>query len=146
MLTSPDGAGQWSAIELDDELYCPVCMGSLIRLPAGKDAKGTAILFSNPDSRDAQGTQRHNRGRQNVSIKLSRDDCKSWPVSKPLEPGASGYSDLAAGPDGTIYCIYERGSMQPKKRGALDPAAVTVARFNLDWLTADNGGASASQE
>ena len=134
-LTSPDGATGWTKIELDDALYDPICMGSLVRLADGAAPHGNRILFSNADSRDFEGKSRAPRGRQNVSIKLSYDDCQSWPVSKSLEPGPSGYSDLAAAADGTAYCIYERGSNQPEKRGALDPAAITVAHFNLAWLT-----------
>jgi sialidase-1 len=43
-----------------------------------------------------------------------------------IEPGWSGYSDLAVSKDGTIYCFFERGS---------STRALTLARFNLDWLT-----------
>jgi len=49
-----------------------------------------------------------------------------------LEPGVSAYSDLAAGRDGTIYCLYERDGVN----GSMwDPRYVTLARFSLDWLT-----------
>jgi sialidase-1 len=44
-----------------------------------------------------------------------------------LEPGYSGYSDLAVLPDGTILCLYERGASRPD--------FLTLARFNLEWLT-----------
>ena len=60
---------------------------------------------------------------ENLSIKLSRDDGKTWPVNKTLEPGPSAYSDLAVLPDGTVICLYE---------GKED---IRVARFNLEWLT-----------
>jgi sialidase-1 len=39
-------------------------------------------------------------------------------------------------PDGTILCFYERGSIDGKNNFAT--GRVTVARFNLEWLT---GGA-----
>ena len=42
------------------------------------------------------------------------------------------HGDLAVGPDGSIYCFYERGTTDGKsiyKSGAL-----TVAKFNLDWV------------
>lgn len=45
----------------------------------------------------------------------------------------SGYSDLAVLSDGTILCFYARGNDPAKsmyKSGAL-----TLARFNLEWLT-----------
>ena len=50
-----------------------------------------------------------------------------------LERGVSGYSDLAVGPDGTIYCLYERGSTDGKDHFAT--RALTLARFNLEWLS-----------
>ena len=85
------------------------------------------VLFSNPHSldRDPQGREiPGGRGkRQNLSLKLSRDDGRSWPVNKTLEKGSSAYSDLAVLTDGTIVCLYEGD----KK--------IVLARFNLDWLT-----------
>jgi sialidase-1 len=60
--------------------------------------------------------------RQNLSIKLSRDDGKTWPISKTLESGQSAYSDLAVLPDGTILCLFEGDN------------TTLCARFNLDWL------------
>jgi sialidase-1 len=62
--------------------------------------------------------------RENLSIALSRDDGKTWPVRKTLEPGASAYSDLAVLPDGTVLCLYELGK------------SIACARFDLAWLEA----------
>jgi sialidase-1 len=42
-------------------------------------------------------------------------------------------SDLAVGPDGTIYCLYERGSTDG--RDIFATQFLTVARFNLEWLS-----------
>ncbi len=70
--------------------------------------------------------------RKNVTVKLSYDEGKTWPVARSVEPGISGYSDLAAGPDGFAYCFYERGSVDTSH---YRPAQLTVARFNLEWLT-----------
>jgi sialidase-1 len=36
-------------------------------------------------------------------------------------------------PDGTILCFYERGSIDGKNNLGTD--RLTVARFNLEWLT-----------
>ncbi len=66
-------------------------------------------------------------------MKLSYDEGDTWPVSKTVEAGFSGYSDLAVAKDGTILLFYERGSTDGKniyKTGLL-----TIARFNLEWLT-----------
>jgi sialidase-1 len=50
-----------------------------------------------------------------------------------LEPGTSGHNDLAVGPDGTIYCLYERGGTDGKDHFAT--RTLTLARFNLEWLS-----------
>jgi sialidase-1 len=113
--TSPNGAAEWSPVRFDTALPEPVCFASICRIPGG------GILFSNP----------HNpkdRKRHNLSIKLSEDDGRTWPVAKVLEPGLAAYSDLAVGPDGTIYCFFERGvDKEPYAR-------LTLARFGIDWL------------
>ena len=127
---SKDGATNWTRPLFDLQLVEPVCMGSIVRL----SKKPNRILFANPHStepRDAAHPEGSHK-RQNVTIKMSLDDGRTWPVAKSLEPGVSGYSDLAVGPDGTVYCIYERGS--PSGRDT-HIGRVTVARFNLDWLT-----------
>ena len=55
-----------------------------------------------------------------------------WANSLVIEPGFSGYSDLCVAPDGTGYCLYERGAIT----SYYDPAAVTVARFDVrQWLS-----------
>ena len=119
---SADGATGWSTPVFDAALWEPICMASLISVPG----KPGALLFSNPHSLkfDADGKEMPGgRGeRKNLSIKLSRDDGKTWPVSKTLEAGTSAYSDLAVLPDGTVLCFYERD-----KR-------ITVARITPGWL------------
>ena len=97
-------------------------MAGLVAHPSG------ALLFSNPHTLplDKNGGEIPNgRGkRENLSIKLSRDDGRTWPVNKTLEPGSSAYSDLAVLPDGTVLCLFERGD------------SIDCARFNLEWLEA----------
>jgi sialidase-1 len=130
---SLDGATGWTKPVFDDELYEPVCMASLVRLSLAADGGRNRIVFANPDSRAIPEDVVARRGRQNVTVKLSCDEGDTWPAQKVLDAGPSGYTDLAIGPDGTIYCIYERGAADPKQ-GAFDPAAVCVARFNAEWI------------
>jgi sialidase-1 len=131
---SPNGATGWTKPQLHEDLYEPICMASLVRYSLAEDVGRNRILFANPDSHGIPEDQRAPGGRQNVALKLSYDEGKTWPVRKVLEPGPSGYTDLAVDPDGMIYCIYERGTADPS-RGAFDPGSVAVARFNLEWLT-----------
>ena len=131
---SEDGATGWTTPVFHDELVEPVCMGSLIRLSAQPGDSRNRVLFANPDSNEPRDLERPegNYKRQNVTVRLSYDEGRTWPVKKSIEPGVSGYSDLATGPDGTIYCIYERGT--PTDRGT-HVKYVTVARFDVAWLT-----------
>lgn len=60
----------------------------------------------------------------------------TWPINKVLEPGNSAYSDLAVLPDGTILCLYERGGETDNDEATRSQYCyLTLARFNLDWLT-----------
>lgn len=132
--TSPDGATGWSAPVYDDALLEPVCMASLLRLRRPNAAGRGVYLFANPDNLENDLTppgQNLSHDRKRLTVKLSSDDCATWPVSRILEEGPSGYSDLAEAPDGSILCIYERGMLDRMT----DTAAVAVARFDLDWLT-----------
>jgi Neuraminidase (sialidase) len=122
---SPDGATRWGPLKLDAGLPEPVCMGSIVRLSARPKQDRDRILFANPNP--ASG-----RARKNLTVRLSYDEGKTWPVAKALEAGVSGYSDLAVGPDGMIYCLYERGSADGSH---FRPTRLCVARFNLEWLT-----------
>lgn len=121
---SPDGATKWSRPHLDQTLMDPVCMAGICRYSTTTTADRNRLLFSNPNSTS---------GRKNLTIRLSYDEGKTWAVSRTLEPGASAYSDLTVGPDGTIYCVYERG--QPGQAKADAYQLLTVARFDLNWLT-----------
>jgi sialidase-1 len=121
----PDGATGWSEPVFHDQLWEPICMASIVSYP---DEPGT-LIFSNPHTlaRDQAGNEiPAGRGkRQNLTVKLSRDDGRTWPVSRVLEAGPSAYSDLAILPDGDILCLYE-GDQK-----------IVAARFNLDWILSD---------
>lgn len=132
---SPDGIGKWSSARFDEELFEPVCAASIVRLSGQPEHKRNRILFSNPDSRGrkfvSSGKNPH-MSRENLTIKLSYDEGESWSISKVLDPGVAGYSDLAVGRDGTIYCLYERGG---NSGNMFDTGTLTFARFDLEWLT-----------
>ena len=105
---SPDGATGWSKPYFDDALWEPICAAGLTKLPA----EPHTLVFSNPYNlkRDDDGNP-INGGqglRRNLSIQLSPDDGRTWAARRTLEEGGSAYSDLAALPDGSIACFYER--------------------------------------
>jgi sialidase-1 len=130
---STDGATGWSKPEFHNELLEPICMASIVRL-SQQPGDPIRLLFANPHNLErAEGKESAGkpRDRKNLSLKLSYDEGATWPVNKPLEEGPSAYSDLAVGPDGTIYCLYERTKVDGRERTAY----LTLARFNLEWLT-----------
>jgi sialidase-1 len=133
---SPDGATRWTTPVFDEQLRDPFCMASLCRLSEKGKQDRDRLLFANPDNLlrgDREGAPGTMRDRKNLTVKLSYDEGKSWPVARVLEAGTSAYSDLAVGPDGTIYCLYERGSTDGKDHFAT--RTLTLARFNLEWLS-----------
>ena len=113
--TSTDGGATWGDVTLDETLIEPVCQASLLRYTVQPAFAKNRILFSNPAS----------TGRDKMTIRLSYDECKTWPVAKLLYPGSAAYSCLVVLPDHTLGCLFERDGY----------SKITFARFTLDWLT-----------
>jgi len=133
---SPDGATKWTPLAFDEQLKEPICMASLCRLSEKGKQDRDRLLFANPDNLlrfGKEGAPGQGRDRKNLTVRLSYDEGRTWSVSRVLEPGLSGYSDLAVDSTGTIYCFYERGSTDGKNIFAT--RNLTVARFNLEWLS-----------
>jgi sialidase-1 len=108
---SKDGGRTWSAPQLCEQVYCPVCQASIQRY----SWQPNVILYSGPGG----------PGRENMTIRLSYDEGKTWPAAKVLEKGSSAYSDLAVLPDGRIACLYEADGYK----------RIVFAAFPLQWLT-----------
>ena len=124
---SDDGGESFSPIVHDAALPEPICQGSILRIPDLGDGR-SRTLFSNPGTRS---------GRSHLTVRLSYDDCRTWPVARTLWRGPAAYSDLCVTADGHILCLYEASN-----HAAANPyARLTLARFNLEWLT---GGADAA--
>ena len=115
---SKDGGLSWSASRDDATLVEPVCQASILRYTWPDQNGKSRILFSNPASTT----------RDHMTVRLSYDDGKTWPISKLIHEGPSAYSNLAVLSDGSMACLYERGAQQPYEK-------ITFARFTLDWLT-----------
>jgi sialidase-1 len=130
---SEDGAHNWTTPEFDEALPEPVCMGSILKLEQTTIAGHHPILFANPANLENELTPpgrnlAHDRKR--LTVKMSFDDAQSWPVSRVLEPGPAGYSDLAELPDGRVTCVYECGMIDHMT----DTRYITVAHFDVTWL------------
>jgi sialidase-1 len=124
---SADGSSNWSRPVYHQDLFEIPCMASILRVSETKDGKGkNRIVFVSPDSEHLEKTPR-----RNLTAKLSYDEGKTFPVKRVLNPGASGYSDLAVGADGTIYCLYETNNSAGKDF----KYTLVLQSFNIDWLT-----------
>lgn len=131
---SKDGATGWSTPQFDDALLEPICMGGIVRYHHGGQS---LIIFSNPhnlDKEHGRADPGKSRDRKNLSVKISRDEGRTWPVNKLLEAGPSMYSDMAVTPSGTILCFYGRAG-EGQGMAAFAGGRLTLARFNLAWLT-----------
>ena len=130
VVTSPDGATDWSDPKFDDALVEPICMAGLVRYQ--HDGK-SLLLFCNPNNltrADGKEESGKSRDRRNVSVRISEDEGQTWTAGRSIEPEWSAYSDIAVTPSGTILCFYGRG-----EKASFAGDRLTVARFNLDWLT-----------
>jgi sialidase-1 len=110
---SKDGGETWSNPVEDEALIEPVCQASILRYPGDKGG----LLFANPASKK----------REKLTVRLSRDEGKTWPGARVLHDGPAAYSCLTVLPGGGIGCLYERGDRQPYE-------TITFARFALGWL------------
>ncbi len=121
---SADGGETFSRVVHDAGLPEPVCQACVLRFTARPMHDRNRVLFSNPG-----GIRGGKNGRHRLTIRMSYDECKTWPAARVLYRGAAGYSSLAVLPDMTIGCLYERGESDwPAEK-------LTFARFNLQWLT-----------
>ena len=115
---SADGGVTFGAAAEDPQLPDPRNNADVVRVapdaPIGsREAK--MLLFSNT----ADETRR-----VNLTVRLSCDSGRSWPVSKIVHAGQAMYSVMARLPDGTFGMLYENGAAQ----------GLTFVRFNLAWL------------
>ena len=119
--TSSDRGATWSKPVLDKNLPGPGCQGSMIRLNE-KD-----ILFLNPAVHRKGGFQI--RSRRNLTLRLSRDEGRTWPFARVLNENLAGYSDMAVTKEGKILCIFENGTKDYCER-------ISIVQVDRAWLAA----------
>jgi sialidase-1 len=108
---SGDGGQTWSPIRNDPGMPERSCQGSTLRLGPG------LIGVAHPVDEQA---------RRELTVRASRDEGRTWPVSRVVDAGAAAYSDMAVNRRGEVLVAYESRQYQ----------AITVARFSLSWLNA----------
>ena len=100
---SENGGLLWGNIYSDLTLIEPICQGSLLTHTFADNGAGK-MLFLNPADENS---------RVNMTIRLSKDEAKSWAKSLVLHPGPSAYSDMTVLPNGNTGCFYEAGYVSP---------------------------------
>ena len=113
--TSRDGGATWSSLKDDAQLPEPVCQASLLRYPKIGAPEKDVLLFCNPASQTKRTTG---------TVRLSRDDGRTWPVSRVLYPGSFAYSCMAPQSDGSVALIFERDGC----------SRIAFCCFTLSWL------------
>jgi sialidase-1 len=136
LLISKDNGESWTQPVENPYLPDPDCEGSMIRFTRRDQGYSKdRLLFSNPVSGvvGAGSVESDLRGRFNITVRLSYDEGRTWPVAKLIRQGPGAYSSMTVLPDGSVGILLETG-------GTYDGYAdhygkVVFARFNIEWLT-----------
>ncbi|MVM42062.1 exo-alpha-sialidase [Spirosoma sp. HMF3257] len=113
LAASVNGGESWEPVIVANDLPDPVCQGSMIDYQPRSGQN--VLLFSNANSQTS---------RTNLTIRVSKDEGKSWSAGKSIYAGSSAYSDLVIQQDSTIGVLYEKDKY----------TKITYARFRYDWL------------
>ncbi|MFE7706341.1 exo-alpha-sialidase [Streptomyces sp. NPDC057486] len=115
---SHDGGVTYDGLRQDTQLTDPGNNGAVMRYapdaPAS-DPRSKWLVFSNTEDDGI---------RRNLTVKMSCDDGRTWPIKRVLEPGAAGYSTLTPLSRGRIGMLYERAGYR----------TMTYAGFDRAWL------------
>jgi sialidase-1 len=122
---SQDGGETWGVPYDEKQLNEVPCQASFIRFPGHLSQKTPRLLFSNPN---VSGKDYGAVERTRMTVRMSYDEGKTWPVAKLVHEGPSSYSSLAVSNSGMILCMYEGGLKHRREW-------LRLARFNLAWLT-----------
>ncbi|SOD92133.1 sialidase family protein [Spirosoma fluviale] len=114
LLTFSASAGErWDPVVVATDLPDPVCQGSMINYQPRRGQ--SVLLFANANSQTS---------RINLTVRVSRDNGKSWSAGKTIYAGSSAYSDLVIQQDNRVGVLYEKD----------DYTNITYACFRYDWL------------
>lgn len=114
---SKDGGATYTPFVQDTELPDPANNASVMRYAPDAPAsnpQSSWLLFSNTEA----------TSRKNLTVKMSCDNGKTWPIKKVVDAGAAAYSTLTRLPDGRLGLLYERGNVDH----------ITYSSFDLKWL------------
>lgn len=114
--TSKDGGITWTS-KPENQLIDSGCNASFVRYSL-KNKKGSKnrLLFSNPNSKDS---------RENLTVKISYDEGKTWSKGKTIYAGSSAYSSMTVLKNGAIGLFFEKDDYKEN----------VFVRLSLAWLT-----------
>ncbi|WP_285566393.1 exo-alpha-sialidase [Streptomyces sp. RTGN2] len=115
---STDGGVTYTPFVQDTELPDPANNASVMRYAPDAPAsnpQSSWLLFSNTED---------TASRRNLTVKMSCDNGRTWPIRKVVDAGAAAYSTLTRLPDGRLGLLYERA----------DYTHITYSSFDLKWL------------
>jgi len=141
---SKDGGHTWTTTLTDcPDLVEPGCNGDIIRYPSTDGMP--RLLHSVPNRTNTANA--HGTMRENVSIFVSYDEGRSWPLKKSIVETESAYSSLVVLPDGSIGIFIEEGWWEGGLQGgainALNPG-FDLRFHRLALSDIEGGGASAN--
>jgi sialidase-1 len=119
---SLDQGETWSGPVPDPALNEAPCQAGFISCRAPGVGDKAPLLFSNNDVGGELGMDR-----KKMTVRLSYDDGRTWPVSRLVHAGPSAYSCPALLPDGRVGLLYECG-----ETSCYD--VIRCARFSFDWI------------
>lgn len=113
---SSDEGKTWTTTA-EPQLIDPGCNASIIRYTSIEEGyKKNRLLFSNAKSE---------KGRTNMTVRVSYDEGKTWSAGKTIYSGSSAYSSLTVLKNGDIGLFFEKD----------DYSENVFTSFSLKWLT-----------
>lgn len=117
VFVSNDEGKTWQEQQNNQELIDPSCNGSIIKYTSMKDGfDKNRLLFVNPKS---------SKKRENLTVRISYDDGKTWSKGKTIYTGSSAYSTLTILQNGEIGLFFEKDGYTKN----------VFTSFSLEWLT-----------
>jgi sialidase-1 len=113
--TSQDMGKTWIS-RADSTLVDPACNASIIRYTSVKDGDDkNRLLFANANSADR---------RENLTVRISYDEGKSWSEGKTVYAGGSAYSSMTVLQNGNIGVFFEKDSYKENAFVTIFPGMV----------------------
>lgn len=123
MATSTSAGAKWDSIYVEQQLADPVCEGSMLNYTSKTGQKW--LLFANLD---------HQNKRENLTLKVSADEGKTWRLGKVICATSSAYADLVIQQDQNIGILYEKDNYSKIVYAQVKPESLfqTVSSTHTD--------------